>query len=134
MLSNSIGGCEVTLAFMIDWEEVENDARQHLSDTLMPWIDLYPDVDVTEVVDSDKPSRALLGCSSDARLLVVGSRGPGASGWRPVGFHWTQPATPLSCPGHDLPLHRRRRLSGRSVAVRSQSMGLSTISRGTDRH
>ena len=77
MLSNSIGGCEVTLAFMIDWEEVENDARQHLSDTLMPWIDLYPDVDVTEVVDSDKPSRALLSCSSDARLLVVGSRGRG---------------------------------------------------------
>jgi nucleotide-binding universal stress UspA family protein len=36
---------EVTLPFMIDWDEVENDARQHLSDTLTPWIDLYPDVD-----------------------------------------------------------------------------------------
>jgi nucleotide-binding universal stress UspA family protein len=68
---------EVTLPFMIDWGEVENDARQHLSDTLTPWIDLYPDVDVTEIVESDKPSRALLSCSSDAQLLVVGSRGRG---------------------------------------------------------
>jgi nucleotide-binding universal stress UspA family protein len=62
---------------MIDWGKVESDAQQHLSDALLPWIELYPDVEVTEVVDPDKPSRALLNCSQDAQLLVVGSRGRG---------------------------------------------------------
>jgi len=32
----------------------------------MPWIDLYPGVYVTEVVDSDRPSRALLRFAQDA--------------------------------------------------------------------
>lgn len=68
---------DVTLPFMIDWKQVESDAQQHLSETLLPWIDLYPDVEVTEVVDPDKPSRALLNCSRHAQLFVVGSRGRG---------------------------------------------------------
>lgn len=68
---------DVTLPFMIDWKQVESDAQQHLSETLLPWIDLYPDVEVTEVVDPDKPSRALLNCARDAQLFVVGSRGRG---------------------------------------------------------
>jgi nucleotide-binding universal stress UspA family protein len=65
---------DASLPSMIFWRQVEDDARQHLSDTLMPWIDLYPNVEVVEVVDSDKPSRALLRSSKDAQLLVVGSR------------------------------------------------------------
>ena len=32
---------------------------------------------VTEVVDSDKPSRALLRFAQDAQLFVIGSRGRG---------------------------------------------------------
>ena len=68
---------EVSLPFLIDWDQVENDARQHLSDSLFPWIRLYPDVELTEVTDSDKPSRALLRCAEDAQLIVVGSRGRG---------------------------------------------------------
>jgi nucleotide-binding universal stress UspA family protein len=68
---------EVTLPFMIDWDAVENDERQHLSDTLAPWIRLYPDVDVTCVVDPDKASRALLRHAKDAQLVAVGSRGWG---------------------------------------------------------
>jgi nucleotide-binding universal stress UspA family protein len=68
---------DASLPSMIFWRQVENDARQHLSDTLMPWIDLYPNVEVVEVVDSDKPSRALLRSSKDAQLLVVGSRASG---------------------------------------------------------
>jgi nucleotide-binding universal stress UspA family protein len=62
---------------MIDWGHVERDAPQHLSDMLMPWIDLYPGVYVTKIVDSDRPSRALLRFAQDAQLFVIGSRGRG---------------------------------------------------------
>jgi nucleotide-binding universal stress UspA family protein len=68
---------DVTLPFMIDWNRLENDERQHLSDRLAQWISVYPDVEVTQVVDPDKPSRALLRCAKDAQLIVVGSRGRG---------------------------------------------------------
>jgi nucleotide-binding universal stress UspA family protein len=68
---------DVTLPFMIDWDAVENDERQHLSEMLAPWMDLYPDVDVTCVVNADKASRALLRRAKDAQLVVVGSRGRG---------------------------------------------------------
>jgi nucleotide-binding universal stress UspA family protein len=66
---------DVTLPFMIDWSAVEKDERQHLSERLAPWIDLYPDVDVTCVVDPDKPSKALLRQATNAQLVAVGSRG-----------------------------------------------------------
>src|SRR6476619_570856 len=104
---------DVALPFMIDWGHVERDAPQHLSDMLMPWIDLYPGVYVTEIVDSDRPSRALLRFAQDAQLFVIGSRGRGASDRRRAGFHRTQPAAPLGYPGHDLPLRGRSRLNGR---------------------
>jgi nucleotide-binding universal stress UspA family protein len=68
---------DVTMPFMIDWDAVENDERQHLSDMPAPWMDLYPDVDVKCVVDADKASRALLRHAKDAQLVVVGSRGRG---------------------------------------------------------
>ena len=68
---------DVTLPIMIDWNQLENDERQHLSDSLAPLINLYPDVEVTQVVDPDKPSRALLRSAQGAQLIVVGSRGRG---------------------------------------------------------
>ena len=68
---------EVRLPFMIDWEELEHAERLHLSEMLAPLFGLYPDVPVTEVVDLDKPSRALLRRARDAQLVVVGSRGRG---------------------------------------------------------
>lgn len=68
---------DVTLPVMIDWNKLENDERLHLSDNLAPLIKLYPDVEVTQVVDPDKPSRALLRRAEDAQLIVVGSRGRG---------------------------------------------------------
>ncbi len=68
---------DVTLPFMIDWDQFENDERQHLSDSLAPWIKMYPDVEVTQVVDPNTPSRALLRRAKDAQLIVVGSRGRG---------------------------------------------------------
>jgi nucleotide-binding universal stress UspA family protein len=62
---------------MIDWEELEHAERLQLSEMLAPLFGLYPDVPVTEVVDLDKPSRALLRRARDAQLVVVGSRGRG---------------------------------------------------------
>ena len=67
----------VTLPSMIDWNKVENDARRHLSDVLSPWGELYPDIEVAQIVDPDKPRRALLCHSQDAEMIVVGSRGRG---------------------------------------------------------
>jgi nucleotide-binding universal stress UspA family protein len=68
---------EVALPYMIDWHQVERDARRHISDVISPWVELYPDVEVSSIVEADKPSRALLRCSQDAQLIVVGSRGRG---------------------------------------------------------
>ncbi|WP_333891611.1 universal stress protein [Mycolicibacterium gadium] len=68
---------DVTLPFMIDWDAVHADQREHLVNALAPWTRQYPDVDVTYVVDQDKPSRALLNHSDGAQLVVIGSRGRG---------------------------------------------------------
>lgn len=68
---------EVNLPFMIDWDEFEHDEQQHLSERLAPLIGLYPGVEVKELVDPDKPSRALLRSARQAQLVVVGSRGRG---------------------------------------------------------
>jgi nucleotide-binding universal stress UspA family protein len=80
---------DVTLPFMIDWDQVENEAQQYLSDVLRPWIKVYPDVVVSQIVDPDRPSRALLRCSQDAQLIVIGSRGRGlvaSAYWDPQGL------------------------------------------------
>ncbi|MGO4443373.1 universal stress protein [Mycobacterium sp. 2YAF39] len=68
---------DVTLPFMIDWDAVKADEREHLVKMVAPWTRLYPDVQVDYVVDRDKPSRALLHHSGDAQLVVIGSRGHG---------------------------------------------------------
>ncbi len=68
---------DVALPFMIDWDAVQADERARLETTLAPWTRQYPEVDVTYVVDRDKPSRALLDHSGDAQLVVIGSRGHG---------------------------------------------------------
>lgn len=68
---------DVTLPIMIDSNTFESDERQHLSDSLAPLINLYPDVEVTQIVDPDKPIRALLRYADGAQLIVVGSRGRG---------------------------------------------------------
>lgn len=68
---------DITLPFMVDWEAVETDQRRQLSDILEPWINRYPDVKVTCVVEANKPSLALLACADSAQLVAVGSRGRG---------------------------------------------------------
>lgn len=56
----------------IAWRRLENDARQHLSDALSPWVDIYPNVDVTEIVDHADPGMALLHWTQGAQLVAVG--------------------------------------------------------------
>jgi nucleotide-binding universal stress UspA family protein len=68
---------DVTLPTKTDWKPLENGERQYLSNALSRWTKLYPDVEVTQVTDADKPSRALLRHTKDAQLVVVGSRGRG---------------------------------------------------------
>ncbi|WP_101949613.1 universal stress protein [Mycobacterium sp. 3519A] len=68
---------DVSIPFLIDWKQLEDDERQHLSDSIAPLIKLYPDVAVTQIVDLDGPSRALLRRAKAAQLIVVGSRGRG---------------------------------------------------------
>ena len=68
---------DVTLASRMLWGQVESDARPHLSDSLLPWIDLYPNVGVAETSEPGRPGRALLRSSQDAQILVVGSRARG---------------------------------------------------------
>lgn len=57
------------------------DTRRVLQHALVGWREKYPDVDVTEVLSSEHPLRALRTASDDARLLVVGSHGRGMI-WR----------------------------------------------------
>jgi nucleotide-binding universal stress UspA family protein len=67
----------VTIPYLVDWDAVEDAERRELMRILAPWCELYPDVDVTSIVEPDKPSRALLRHAKDAQLVVVGSRGRG---------------------------------------------------------
>jgi nucleotide-binding universal stress UspA family protein len=68
---------DVTLPSMIDWEAVEVDHRTKLSNTLQPWMDRYPDVKVTCVVEPTRPGKALLAHTDNAQLVAVGSRSRG---------------------------------------------------------
>lgn len=68
---------DVNLPFMIDWEQLEKEERQYLSDQLAQLMGLYPQVEVTQIVELDKPSRALLRHGRNGQLIVVGSRGRG---------------------------------------------------------
>ena len=48
---------------------------QKLLDTLAPWAELYPDVEVTYFVEPEGASKALLQHVADSQLVVVGNRG-----------------------------------------------------------
>jgi len=68
---------DVTIPYLINWDEIEGGERRYLADRLAPWITRYPSVDVACVVDPDKPSRVLLHHAKEAQLVVIGSRGRG---------------------------------------------------------
>jgi nucleotide-binding universal stress UspA family protein len=61
----------------IDWPATQPMAEQVLAERLAGWQERYPDVQVNRVVVCDQPGRQLVERSSEAQLVVVGSRGRG---------------------------------------------------------
>jgi nucleotide-binding universal stress UspA family protein len=61
-----------------DEETARRDAARDLDATLTPWRDKYPAVPVRTRTEPGSPAKNLLAESSDAALLIVGSRGHGA--------------------------------------------------------
>jgi nucleotide-binding universal stress UspA family protein len=66
--------------FVVDWNAVEIREREMLAERLAGWQEKYPDVSVRRVVSRGRPVRGLLEQATEARLLVVGSRGRGGFG------------------------------------------------------
>lgn len=56
---------------------VAGEEERLLSEALAGWTEQYPDVDVEHVLALDDPRVALIGASTRAQLLVVGTRGRG---------------------------------------------------------
>jgi nucleotide-binding universal stress UspA family protein len=50
---------------------------RHLAEDITPWREKYPDVSVRSVVLDGRTAEVLIGLSSSARLVVVGTRGHG---------------------------------------------------------
>ncbi|GAB2503774.1 Universal stress protein [Corynebacterium atrinae] len=64
-------------AAQLQWEEVEREQIEMLSERLAPMTEKYPNVEVRKVITRDRPVRALVENSEGAQLLVVGSHGRG---------------------------------------------------------
>jgi len=61
----------------VDWAELEEEAKEVLSERLAGWQERYPDVEIQRKVVCDQPARHLIEDSVDAQLVVVGSHGRG---------------------------------------------------------
>lgn len=59
------------------WEAVEEEQQQLLSERLAGYAEEYPDVEVEKIITRDRPVRALADAAEGAQLLVVGSHGRG---------------------------------------------------------
>jgi nucleotide-binding universal stress UspA family protein len=68
---------EIDIPMVVDWEAVEDEARQRLSERLAPIADRWPDVEVTHIAQIGSASRVILSQAQGAQLIVVGSRGRG---------------------------------------------------------
>jgi nucleotide-binding universal stress UspA family protein len=68
---------DIDIPMVVDWEAVEDEGRQRLSERLAPIADRWPDVHVTHVVQIGSASRVILSHAEGAQLIVVGSRGRG---------------------------------------------------------
>jgi nucleotide-binding universal stress UspA family protein len=61
----------------VDWDAVAAREADLLTQRLAGWREKYPDLRVEPVLSHDRPAHALMQASSDAQLVVVGSRGRG---------------------------------------------------------
>lgn len=77
LLSTSTGGVERLTGERL-LEQVHENARRYLSESLAGWSQALPDVEVATEVTLQHPFPALLEASKGAGLLVVGSHGRGA--------------------------------------------------------
>lgn len=59
------------------WEDVEREQIEMLTERLAPLTEKYPNVQVRKVITRDRPVRALVENSEGSQLLVVGSHGRG---------------------------------------------------------
>lgn len=73
-----VAGGWATIPGTIDWDYVQKQAAQALTTALAPWRGKYPNVEVRELVERERPTHALLRHGAGAALIVVGSRGRGA--------------------------------------------------------
>ncbi|MFI7680415.1 universal stress protein [Actinophytocola sp. NPDC049390] len=73
-----VSGAWATFPDTIDWDYLRKQAEQALTEAMAPWRAKFPDVEVREVVERERPARALLRHGAGAALIVVGSRGRGA--------------------------------------------------------
>ncbi|AIT62052.1 universal stress protein [Corynebacterium doosanense] len=64
-------------AAQTQWEEIEQQQADLLSERLEPLMEQYPDVSVKKVITRDRPVRALAEQAEGAQLLVTGSHGRG---------------------------------------------------------
>ncbi|MFC7535628.1 universal stress protein [Actinoplanes sp. GCM10030250] len=58
-----------------DQDATRRDAARDLEAALTPWRDKYPEVPVKTLIEPGSPAKDLVAVSSDAALIVVGSRG-----------------------------------------------------------
>ncbi|MHA6783244.1 universal stress protein [Pseudonocardia saturnea] len=65
------------MAPLLDWDAIETDEHQVLSEQLADAVEKYPDVPVERLVTRDRPAHSLLEQAARAQLVVVGSRGRG---------------------------------------------------------
>lgn len=63
-----------TIVPPIDSGVLESAAREHLVETLRPWQDKFPQVQVVVRTDGAGPAKALVDASDGAELLVIGRR------------------------------------------------------------
>ena len=61
-----------------DLDAAGRDAARTLDAALTPWRDKYPAVPVKALTEPGSPARTLVEVSSDAILIIIGSRGHGA--------------------------------------------------------
>jgi len=60
---------------LVDWAQVESEARAVVGEGIAGWAVDYPDVEVDQCLERSSPGRVLLEWSRRAQLVVVGSRG-----------------------------------------------------------
>lgn len=77
-LDVNMAGAWTLLPGTVDWDWLQGEEEDRLTERLAAWRDKFPQVQLRPVVIRDRPVRALLKHAAGAQLIVVGSRGHGA--------------------------------------------------------